>query len=878
MTAKDKKTMMESPAPAEPWAKVRHDSAGRQTGWHSLLDHSTDVAACFGAVLRSLIPASRLARLAGRERLPEIWIDRLCALAALHDFGKANAGFQARWDVGAKPVGHCREALAALCDRRLADALFGVLPLAEVLDWGGSQDSLYCMLAHHGRPLLVKANLPALSWWRKSKDGYDPVAALKPLGDAVKRWSPDAFSGGGEPLPDAPRFWHAALGYLTFADWLGSDVSFFPFANGAQPDRISWVRERAMEALRRIGFDPGAFRTALVAREFSSVSPHPPCPAQLAIGDLQGRLAILEAETGSDKTEGALWRFARLFAQGEVDGLYLALPTRVAALAMRARVVEATMRLFPDPANRPRVTLAVPGMADVPAGDDVGLVAPAPDATESVVDSKEAAHWAAERPKRFLAGTVAVGTIDQALLGAIRVKHAHLRAACLLRHLLVVDEAHASDRYMNGLLEHLLKLHVGAGGHALLLSATLGASARVRFLGDAAAAGPTFVEALAVPYPALWSDASPRPAPCAGGASAKSVAMTLCGEIGDPDAVARRVLAAATAGAKVLVIRNLRRDAVATFEAVLAQGGADWLMSCRGVPALHHGRFAREDRALLDGAVEAALGRTRPDGGRIAIGTQTLEINLDLDSDFLITDLCPADVLLQRLGRLHRHRRARPAGFETPRATVLSPADLTPFLARGAHGMGVFSSGGETRPFPYPDLLALEATRRLVRDHETWTIPAMNRLLVESATHDEAREALLARLAPADAWRDASNGAEGRVCELVRQANYARLRYDAHFDEDEAVFPEDESFSSRLGARDLLATFDPPVTGPFGAPVSQISIPDYGARGLDPAGDLTPKISPRPTGGFAFEIQGAAFIYDRLGLARGNGAGQARRD
>ena len=80
--------------------------------------------------------------------------------------------------------------------------------------------------------------------------------------------------------------------------------------------------------------------------------------------------------------------------------------------------------------------------------------------------------------------TIAVGTIDQALLGSVRVKHAQMRSACLSRSLLVVDEVHASDAYMTGLLKNLLKQHLRSGGEALLLSATLGGEARTGLMLD----------------------------------------------------------------------------------------------------------------------------------------------------------------------------------------------------------------------------------------------------------------------------------------------------------------------------------------------------------------------------------------------------------
>jgi CRISPR-associated endonuclease/helicase Cas3 len=855
--------------PGVAWAKLARDASGRLTAWHSLVDHCADVAACFEAVLACPAPPARLAALAGRSATPAIWLPRLCVLAALHDFGKANAGFQARRDARAPFVGHCQEALAAWGDKTIRAAMARVLPLTEIITWSQTDDALLAPLAHHGRP-LTSPNAPSVlcERWRARPD-YDPIAALAPLGEAVRRWFPEAFAAGGEPLPEAPEFWHAFLGLLTFADWLGSDAAWFPLADGAAADRMSFARRRAREALARIGFDPGDPRAALPAPRFGHVSPFAPRPMQTAAGDLPGRLAILESETGSGKTEAALWRFVRLFAAGEVDGLYFALPTRVAAVSLHKRVVRAVEQLWPDAVTRPRVTLAAPGMsADRSAGETehgAGLEAAAPDATEYRDEDRLAAHWAAERPKRFFAGTIAVGTIDQALLGAVKAKHAHLRAACLLRLFLVVDEVHASDAYMSRLLAHLLRFHIGAGGHALLLSATLGSTARATLLDTAA---PSLTAAVATPYPALWSEAAPGPVAPSGAGRARTIEITQSNDIGDPLAIARRAIDAARAGAKTLVVRNLRRDAVAVFRAVRELGGEPWLFACRGVATLHHGRFAREDRVLLDEAAEATLGRERAPGGAIVIGTQTLEQSLDIDADLLLTDLCPADVLLQRLGRLHRHARARPAGFETPRALVFAPADLAGLISRGAHGMGFFRAGDAMSAFPYPDLVALEATRRLILAHPRWDIPAMNRLLVESATHPEALEAVLAALNPPERWRDTANSAEGRARAFVMQANEARLRFDKHFDDPDVVFPVDETFGSRLGARDLLAVFEPPVPGPFGAPIRQIAIPDFWAKDIDASGDLTPLDVHATANKVEFMLQSTLFIYSREGLSK----------
>src|SRR5439155_24339308 len=84
---------------------------------------------------------------------------------------------------------------------------------------------------------------------------------------------------------------------------------------------------------------------------------------QRAAAEAPGPIVVLEAETGSGKTEAALYRFARLFAAGRVDSLYFALPTRAAASQIHARVEDAVKRLFPDPKARPTVVRALPGDA-----------------------------------------------------------------------------------------------------------------------------------------------------------------------------------------------------------------------------------------------------------------------------------------------------------------------------------------------------------------------------------------------------------------------------------------------------------------------------------------------------------------------------------
>ena len=453
------------------------------------------------------------------------------------------------------------------------------------------------------------------------------------------------------------------------------------------------------------------------------------------------------------------------------------------------------------------------------------------------------------------------------------MKWAHFRAASLSRSLLVVDEVHASDSYMTELLFGVLKGHLTLGGHALLMSATLGAAARSKFANRGARlVPPTPGEAEAVPYPALTlvpTDGFPETRAITASGPTKSVSMNTASILGDPDSIAREAAAAARDGARVLVICNTVSSAQAVFGALLAQGGDDVVLTVGGGPALHHSRFAAEDRCRLDDAVERAIGKARRSaGGLVVIGTQTLEQSLDVDADFLISDLCPVDVLLQRIGRLHRHARAsRPRLFREPRCLVLVPeAGLECGLGGGllGHGLGVSDRGGI-----YVDLVCLEATRRLTSEHATWTIPAMNRMLVERATHPEMLRQLADELG--ERWQSHASKVFGSRAAGAGVARNHALTRNEPFDED-LVFPDlDEHVRTRLGEDGPRIVLPDPVAGPFGTAVQTFNLPAHLFRDRLPAKEETEAARAVPgTGGcdLVLQVGDHRLAYDRMGIRK----------
>ncbi len=849
-----------------------------------MIDHCADVAAVCERLLGDEILRRRLARVAGLNDLDGVAVARLCVLAAIHDAGKANHGFQRKSDRDAKDTeGHVGPLFEALFSDEpgLARSVRDALRADLVLKWG-AEHLLYAALAHHGRPIPVdeagKRARPAL--WKPAGD-RDPIACIADLAERALRWFPGALLEAS-PFPDEPAFSHAFAGLVTWADWLASDSSLFPFSGQQDGERFAHARELAIHALQATGIDSSQARAAL-AEGFRFQQAFPGCEprsAQQAVLDLPpqagGGLVVLEAETGSGKTEAALAHFFTLFGRGDVDGLYFALPTRTAATQMHERVQAAIQRVFPE--ATPPVILAVPGY--LKPGDEAGTQREPTLAPFNVLWPDEVADrlrwraWAAERSKRYLAGAVSVGTIDQVLMSALAAKHAHLRATALLRQLLVVDEVHASDAYMNGLLEEVLCRHLRAGGHALLMSATLGGATRER-LASGRRRPPALSECLAVPYPALTTCAaearavlSTRGVPVDdAGAAGKRVAIELVSVALDHAAVASRAADAARAGARVIVIRNKVADAVETQVALeRALVDSELLFRCAGRPAPHHSRFTREDRAALDREIQTVFGKERSGPGRVLVATQTIQQSLDLDADLLLTDICPMDVLLQRIGRLHRHvqptDRPRAPGFEAARVVVLLPEqDLGEFIGpkgtvRGRIGLGPV----------YPDLRIIEATRLQLIENPVLDIPAMNRALVERTTHPEALHEVVARRG--GKWVQHEQVCDGTGFARTGAARLATFQWDEPY--GEKGFPHDiEAIAStRLGANDRLAVFTEPLATPFGKSSRDLAIPSWLARGA--AEDVVPEILRRDVsvGQVYFRFGDAELVYDRLGLRR----------
>jgi CRISPR-associated endonuclease/helicase Cas3 len=671
------------------WGKTSED--GR---YHLLPYHCLDVA----AVVAVWWDASRTIRSSfsreSTEELVRAWVLFFCAL---HDYGKFDLRFQ-RKDI--------------LTFKALYTYLGGTLPSVQevknywhgeaglywfqkdLVEQYGSPDSgggIFCdvvepeqwsswkpwieaVTGHHGHlkfaEYVKEANFSCLVDKRYQPADHSVRIAwlaalenlfLKPVGLSLQSHPP-------EPSP-------LLAGFCSIADWLGSrcDETNFPFLATSEDPRTYFENKVAADAQRVLQLS-GIIGHAKPFAGISALLPQNKSPRALQLlGEtlpLDPALTIVEAPTGTGKTESALAHAWKLVDAGLADSIIFALPTQATANAMLGRLEKAATVLFADSPN----LLLAHGFAGLNKEfTDLKKRSRSDDGDEQDGWVK-CSEWLAESRKRAFLGQIGVCTIDQVLISVLPVRHRFVRGFGVGRSVLIVDEVHAYDAYMYGLLEEVLRQQKAASGSAILLSATLPALQKQKLFSAWGAELPASEEL--APYP-LLSSVAEEVVPYALKKGTKQEIVTVdveCLRVPDmtPDqGLVDRMIAAAEAGAQVAVVCNLVDVAQSLFEQLRERTTTQ--------VDLFHARFRFLDRQGKEkGVIENfGLGGDRSKG-RILIATQVVEQSLDVDFDWIITQLCPVDLLFQRMGRLHRHEKndkQRPAGFAAALCTVLLPTD-----------------------------------------------------------------------------------------------------------------------------------------------------------------------------------------------------------
>ncbi|MEY4569611.1 MAG: hypothetical protein RLZZ398_1050 [Verrucomicrobiota bacterium] len=674
------------------WAKT-DPTSGRPA--LTVRDHCLIVGAVAEAVHR-LLPA------ACRHFSPSGTV----TLAAAHDIGKLTPGFQLKayphWEFSDAMGQSFYEGNHAKVSQAHLGSLHGRRPFDWVLAAGG----------HHGKypsshGYLGKIKEGGLDWPALLR------AELLTELETVFEKLPSA------DIPKGPLV-HWLTGFITFADWIGSDTGWFPLhASGPLADRETpaSVRNSAAKAVQDLGWHRREVHAGLAfGALFPGVeNPRPLQQALIAAMDSPG-LYIVEAPMGVGKTEAALAASYRRWTEGEERGLYFALPTQLTSNRISDRVSAFLENVVVDRSyhalvhgnawmNPERILSISPTAGDVAGAADLS-------------------DWYASGRKALLAG-FGTGTIDQAIMSCLPVKHSALRLFALSGKIVIIDEVHSYDPYTSALVDRAVKWLLEVGCSVIVLSATLAAARRKSLVLAAGADEPEIFDA----YPLITKVAkgsSHSQAIPVDYSDLPSSRVLIERVPSDSAGIWQNLADAAEAGACVVVIRNTVALAQETYRQIKSR------CRDRGITfGLLHSRFPQFKRDENEAAWMGHLGKngaSRPQGC-ILVATQVIEQSVDIDADLLVTDLAPIDLILQRLGRLHRHQRSRPLGFQNPRCVVLMPT-----VDWNADEISLKAALGPSA-FVYPPFSLFQAERVLLglTDH-TITLPQDIRPLVEEAS------------------------------------------------------------------------------------------------------------------------------------------------
>ena len=731
------------------WAKLPYGPVEGEN-WHlPLVSHLFDVASAMQELMDRWVSPSAEALAARQFQDDSQWtpMERLKAvavfLAVVHDIGKLSPAFaaQGRWAV--EPM--LREGLAISPDvyaerRLLRHELAGDIALSDWLTARGVREAraLSSVVGgHHGIPPnppqfmdgMLRVNLLGADLWADARiEMLDYVVAELGLDPHIESWRDIEWS---EPILVYLN------GLLIMADWLGSNSDYFPLIReGEDPRQLlePEVRVRRAEEGGRLfelpvpwqPRDLGGSADELLRTRFGLPATAVATATQVASVEMARTmelpgLLIVQDVMGTGKTESAFMAAEILAARTGRRGMLFALPTQATTDAMFGRTIEWLERLSHEYGDTDVEfsTQLMHGRAHLnertrdlkKAGwqardrllggiGESGRSA-APESAErssalsrggalSREDRLEMLPWFSGRKKSILADFV-VSTVDHVLFAAMRSPHLALRHIGLERKVVVIDEVHSYSVYMNQYLERALQWLGAMRVPVIMLSATLSHEQTGRFH-IAYRAGVRSqlpltrrsrerAEPIDAPYPCVVAAGTEqlRIEDTSAGSTQRRV---LVREMPRKLSIADHLDELLRDGGCALVVRNTVRGAQETFSELEERFGPEVTLS--------HARFTIEDRQRKDLELLHRFGPPRLGGSRphraIVVATQVVEQSLDVDFDILITDLAPIDLVLQRIGRLHRHDRPRPNKLASATCYVAhlpSTASSEPYLEPG---------------------------------------------------------------------------------------------------------------------------------------------------------------------------------------------------
>jgi len=642
--------------PVELWGK---SNKADQAKWHPLLLHMLDAAAVTSMMWEKCLANDLKNDLSKTFGLKQEEMGNLLAFwVSLHDIGKAAPGFQKKNQ-----------------DRFIALREMG-LPFQESIfeDNGFHGTATTCILRKHfgeagwQMPRKFRIGLAetlgghhGIFPSNQEVNDYNDLTVLIEYKtwqslqwEIFNRLETTIYPNRPLKYPEHTDEINAVLlivsGLCSTADWIASNEDFFGYY--LEPHDLTRYYEnsriKAIEALSKLGWIGWQPNGQIISFEsmFPGFTPNPIQQATIGLSDdiRSPFLVIIEAQTGSGKTEAALYLADALLQRENKSGIYLAMPTQATSNQMFQRVSKFLARRYAEQEINLHLVHGKALFNPKTSGFPISSIWSEAGETEGNLHSYS---WFLPR-KRTLLAPFGVGTVDQTFLSVLRSRHFFVRLFGLSHKVLVFDEVHAYDVYMTEIFKNLLHWLQEVGTSVIILSATLTKAERKDLL-DAYTGKDNQV--IDIPFPRITASYDDQVKVIqAGKAQSRTIRLTWVDR--SVEKISQCVQEHLDEGGCAAIICNTVKRAQELTTALRAAYQSEPIDIL-----LFHGRFPYQWRKETEDKVLDMFGKNRQHRPKkaIVIATQVIEQSLDLDFDLLISDLAPIDLLIQRIGRLHRH-------------------------------------------------------------------------------------------------------------------------------------------------------------------------------------------------------------------------------
>lgn len=634
-------------------------------------------------------------------------------IGGIHDLGKAIPAFQAKENPFHNSIDLDKCLLLKLSDAGFRDLekynamsrekTHHALATQAILNDFGLQDDITAILGgHHGKPVDDKTTVDTqlksykANYYQSEKNDSEEYIEWKNVQkELFKQILEKSKFESIDEIPCIKKPAQVILsGLLIMADWISSNESFFPLIsidddgeNLDQKKRIKegwnkWFKTRVWEA-------KNIYDIKQIYKDRFSFEPR---RVQEALGNIMSKCSkpgifILEAPMGVGKTEAALIAVEQLAEMTGASGMFFGMPTQATANGIFNRINKWILNITEEYGEKHSMQL-IHGKAYLNKDfDEIAQNIDYDGIDESGIIVNQ---WFAGK-KTAILDDFTVGTVDKFLLSALKRKHLALSHLGLTKKIIVIDEVHAYDAYMSQYLNRAVRWMGAYGVSVVILSATLPTQKRKELIENYIRGSGKKIKN--IEKPEKWEEINAYPL------------ITYV----DGDSIKQNSEMKMPIERKIEIIKIEDKEIKHILEDNLSEGGvagivvntvkraqeiAKELKSIFGddVVDLLHSAFISFHRAEKEEKLIKTIGKggKRP-RKKIVVGTQVLEQSLDIDFDVMISDLAPMDLLIQRVGRLHRHKNeGRPQKTKNPKLFILGTSENFDFEEGGAYIYGKY--------------------------------------------------------------------------------------------------------------------------------------------------------------------------------------------